>query len=339
MLSISKNRIYYYFYQKTSKFFMQSIKISKGDIIDIIFPATCCNYEDISLIKKYVESELELTPRIILEDQTTPTIKENYENAFPSYSPEKRFKQLYQSLSSNSKIVWCARGGYGSGDLLPFLDKAKKVQQNKLFIGFSDITSIASFLQEKWGWEIIVAPVLIQLTKNKITQDAVSELKDLIFFNKAQFNYQLIALNDFAKNKIIETEICGGCLSVLAGHFGGKYQINFNDKILFLEDQGEDGERLDRYFRQIIEVIQCTKQKPKAILLGNFMESNSSSNPKLENVRIAIKLLIQRIEQFNLKIPVLEDKNKNLGHSKKMRPILLGKKVKITPNKVLQLTI
>ena len=59
-----------------------------------------------------------------------------------------------------------------------FLAKAKKIKQNKLFIGFSDITSIANFLQDKWGWKIIAAPVLLQLANNEITKSAETELKE-----------------------------------------------------------------------------------------------------------------------------------------------------------------
>ena len=103
-------------------------------MVDIIFPATCSTASEIIAIKNYVKNELNLIPRILFEQETTPTKKENSENEFPSYSPEKRFKQFYEALKNkDSKIVWCARGGYGSGDILPFLDKAKKIKQSKIF--------------------------------------------------------------------------------------------------------------------------------------------------------------------------------------------------------------
>ena len=316
---------------------MKFIKLQKNDVVDIIFPATCSPASEIIAIKNYVKNELNLIPRILFEQETTPTKKENSENEFPSYSPEKRFKQFYEAIKNkDSKIVWCARGGYGSGDILPFLAKAKKIKQNKIFIGFSDICSVATFLQDKWQWQILCAPVLTQLSKNIIEKEAVTELKNLIFTKKTKFNYDLIALNKI--NKIInKTPITGGCISVLAGHFGTKYQINFENKILFLEDEGEDGERLDRYFRQIVDLILTMKKQPKAILLGNFMEANPHGTPKSNNIEIAIKRFIERIDNFKLKIPIFIAKNKDLGHSKKMRPLLLGHNVKIISKPNLQL--
>ena len=140
--------------------------------------------------------------------------------------------------------------------------------------------------------------------------------------------YDLNILNQSFENKI-HGSLIGGCVSVLAGHFGGNYQIDFADKILFLEDEGENGERLDRYFRQIIEVILKTKKPPKAILLGNFMQSNIHGTPKAANIKIAINKLGERIKEFDLKIPLLQARDENLGHSNKMRPLLLGSDAEI----------
>jgi len=320
---------------------MKFIKLQKNDVVDIIFPATCCLESEINAIKNYVKNELNLIPRILFEAEITPTKIENLNNEFPSYSPKKRFEQFYQALKNNdSKIVWCARGGYGSGDILPFLTKAKKIKQNKIFIGFSDICSVTTFLQDKWQWQILCAPVLLQLAKNIIEKEAVTELKNVLFANqnkdRNELSYELIALNK-VKKIINKTPITGGCISVLAGHFGTKYQINFHNKILFLEDEGEDGERLDRYFRQIIDLILATKKQPKAILLGNFMEANIHGTPKANNIEIAINKLVERIKNFKLKIPVFIAKDKNIGHSKKMRPLIIGLNAKIISNPYLKL--
>lgn len=300
------------------------INVQKGDIVDIIFPATGCSSAEILAIKNYVEKELDLTPRILFENEQNLTT-ENPKNEFPISDKKHRFLQLQEALENqNSKIVWCGRGGYGSGDLLPMLEEIAPIKQNKLFIGFSDIVSIASFFQDRWNWKIICAPVLTQLARGDIEKDGEKELKELIFGEKTEFSYDVIALNQI-ENPTISGEISGGCLSVLCGHFGGKYQINFANKILFLEDEGEDGERLDRYFRQIIEVILKDKtQIPKAILLGNFLQSNPHGTPKAENIEKAIKNFVQRIADFSLKIPIFADKNNNLGHSSKMRPLILG---------------
>ena len=302
-----------------------------GDIIDIIFPATSGSIQEISAIKKYLQN-LGLKPRILLEKKTTP--RKNLNSALSNFSALGRFEQLYQALENpDSKLVWCGRGGYSAGDLLPYLSKAKAIEQNKMLIGFSDFTSISTFLQQNWNWKTIQAPVLMQLIQNgklPVNKKSEKEILDLIFAKginrKTDFEYGLIALNK-TKTKNIKTEIVGGCLSVLSGHFGGDFQINFADKILFLEDIEESGEKLDRYFRQIIEVILKTKKKPQAILLGEFTYGIKDKFFK-ENVETAIQNLIARIDEFKLEIPVFQSQDA-LGHSDKMRPLILGVKSEI----------
>ena len=309
------------------------LSLKKGDVVDVIFPATGCSKNEISAIKNYLKNYYNLEVRIALETEII-LAKETAKNEFPTNSISFRFEQLKLALESkDSKIIWCGRGGYGSGDLLPLLEKLKPIKQNKLFIGFSDIVSLTTFLEQKWGWQVLCAPVLLQLARGDIQKPAQKELKDLIFGQKTEFKYDLKALNEFGK-KEISGSITGGCLSVLAGHFGGNYQTDFQNKILFLEDEGEDGERLDRYFRQVIEVILKEKKKPQAILLGNFKTANIHGTPKAKNIEIAIKNLIERIANFNLKIPVFLEKSGSLGHSSKMRPLILGVASKITNQKL-----
>ncbi len=301
--------------------------VKKDTIVDVVFPATSGAAKEVLEIKNYLK-KLGLKPRILLEKQTTP--RKNFNCDLANFSAQNRFEQLYQALgNSDSSLVWCGRGGYSAGDLLPFLAKAKPIKQNKMFIGFSDITSISTFLQQNWGWKIICAPVLMQLIENgkmPVNKKSEKEILDLIFGKKTEFEYGLVVLNK-TKDQNIKTEIAGGCLSVLCGHFGGDFQINFADKILFLEDVGETGEKLDRYFRQIIEVILKTKKKPQAILLGEFSYGIKDKFAK-QNIAAAIKNLIARIDEFKLEIPVFQAKDA-LGHSDKMRPLVLGAKSEI----------
>jgi muramoyltetrapeptide carboxypeptidase len=302
---------------------------NKGDIVDIIFPATSCSESEICDIKNYVTNNLGLIPRILFEEKLVLR-SENSQDEFPSNDASQRFHQLEAALKSDSKIIWCARGGYGSGDLLPMLENMEPISQNKLFIGFSDIVSIGDFLQNNWGWSVICAPVLTQLAAGIIEDGAQNELKELILGKREYLSYDLEILNP--KDNILEIicEIGGGCLSVLTGHFGGRYQTNFYEKILFLEDEGEDGERLDRYFRQLIETFLHRRKSPTAILLGNFLQENIHGTPKAKNIEVAINNLVQRIEDENLAIPVFKAVKNNLGHGKMMLPLVLGYRSKIS---------
>jgi muramoyltetrapeptide carboxypeptidase len=306
--------------------------LKRGDVVDIISPATACTLEEIELIKNFVR-KIGLTPRILLEEQLT--LKKPTTHEFPSFQDWERFLQIKYALeSSESKLVWCARGGYGSADILPFLQDLDKPKKSKIFIGFSDIVSITTFLKQKWNWPVICAPVLAQFALKKVSAKSEKALKDLLFGKVTELKYHLDPLIKFS-DEAIEAEIVGGCISVLSGHFGTKNQIDWQNKILFLEDEGEDGERLERYFNQIVTVMSESKKYPQAILLGNFLEANPYGTPKAKNIKLAIQKFAEKMHENDLKIPLFEETTKCLGHSKNMLPLILGSMSKITADNFL----
>jgi muramoyltetrapeptide carboxypeptidase len=305
--------------------------LKQNEIVDIISPGTASSTSEIKKIKNFVK-KIGLQPRIFLEEKLT--LKKPTSHEFPSFDAEIRFQQLAEVLTnSQSKIIWCTRGGYGTGDLLPFLKKLKKPQTAKIFIGFSDISSLNKFLIEEWNWQVVTAPMLIQLALNKVSKKSEKNILDLIFGKKSELNYSLITPHPSLSRKgrgNIESVVTGGCISVLAGHFGTKNQLDWDKKILFLEDEGEDGERLDRYFRQLVEIMVEQKKYPRAILLGNFLETNPHGTPKAKNINLAIERFAQKLQENKLKIPLFLEKSKCLGHSKNMMPLILGASAKIT---------
>ncbi len=311
---------------------MNFTKLKKGDIIDIISPGTACDLEEISQIKKFVK-EIGFLPRIFLEKELTLKKAANHE--FPSFDAAKRFAQLKNAIENlESKIIWCSRGGYGSADLINFLKSLKKPKNPKIFIGFSDISSLNIFLIQEWGWQVVTAPMLIQLALEKVSSKSQKAILDLILGKTKELKYELITLASSKKN--LSQIIVGGCISVVVAHFATKNQINWQDKILFLEDEGEDGERLDRYFHQILTIMIESKKLPAAILLGNFLEANPHGTPKAKNIEMAIKRFVEKIAENKLKIAVFQEKSGSLGHSKNMLPLILGKKAEINNGVLIQ---
>lgn len=291
--------------------------LRKNDIVDIVSVGTACTLDEIQKIENFI-LKIGLLPNIFFGDRTT--LKKAVNHEFPSFDIKNRFAQFKAAVENpDSKIIWCSRGGYGSAELLPLLKKMKKPKNKKIVIGFSDISSLNKILIEDWKWEVVTAPMLAQIVNEKVSKASTKAIVDLIFGKKTKLKYNLLTPYSLSL-----TPITGGCLSVLVGSFGTKNQIDWKDKILFLEDEGEDGERLDRYFSQLIQIMNEKKSFPKAILLGNFLESNPHGTPKAKNIEIAIKRFSQKTS-----IPILVEKSKKLGHSKNMLPLVLGAKAEI----------
>ncbi len=300
---------------------MNSKFVKKNDIVEIVSPGTACTIAENEKIKNFIK-KIELVPNIFLEKEIS--LKKPATHEFSSFTAEKRFEQLKKAIENpDSKIIWCARGGYGSAEILPFLEKLKKPKTAKIFIGFSDLSSLNNLLIEKWNWQVVAAPMLAQIALNKVSPKSVKAIIDFIFGKKSELKYNLKTI--IAAKKPINAIVTGGCISVLAGQFGTKNQIDFADKILFLEDEGEDGERLDRYFSQLVQIMNEQKKYPQAILLGNFLEANPYGTPKRKNIEIAIKKFAEK-----LSIPLFAEKAKCLGHSKNMLPLVLGIKSEIS---------
>jgi muramoyltetrapeptide carboxypeptidase len=286
----------------------------KRKIVDVIFPSTSPTKVD--AIEEYLV-------KIGFEGRFFLKTKKNNEEKLPFYSVNERFNDLKNAIENNeSQIIWCGRGGFGSGDLLPFLPNINFPKNQKTIIGFSDATSIFTYLQHNVGYKIIYAPDLTLLSQEKISILAQQELINLISKDYQKLEFELV--NITKHHQEIRGKLTGGCLSVFVSQFGGISNIDLKNKILFLEDEGETGERLDRYFRQILEFIIKNQQKPKAILLGNFLQQTSLCTPSQKSIEQAISKLLEKNLIYKLNIPIFIEKNKKLGHGKNMHPLILG---------------
>ena len=305
--------------------------LKKDDVVDLVFLGTAGTSDEVKKIKDFLK-KINLQPNIFLEKETT--LKKSVAHEFPSFKVAKRLEQFKKAVESNSKIIWCARGGYGTAELLPFLAKIKKPKQQKIFIGFSDISALNNFLIEQWNWKVVVAPMLAQIVLGHVSKKSIKSITNLIFGKTAELKYSLKPF--ISAQKTISSLIVGGCVSVIAAQFGTKNQIDWQNKILFLEDEGEDGERLDRYFYQIIQIISEQKKYPQAIILGNFLQANPHGTPKARNIEMAIKKFAEKLQEANLKIPLFQEKSKSLGHATDMLPLLLGFDSQIIENFLIQ---
>ena len=309
-------------------------RLKRQVLVDIISPGCAIDCAELEAIKNFLK---EAGFSSNFSGEKTLILDKKIDHEFSSFSASNRFSQLQDAIyNDKSDIIWCAKGGYGSIELVQFLKKIRKPKKEKLFIGFSDITIFNKVLIEKLGWKVVVAPMLSQIVQKTVEPESIKEILELVSKKISNLEYKLETLH--GGNKKISGIIDGGCLSVLISQFGTKNQINFKNKILFLEDEGESGERIDRHFSQILQIITETKNYPKAILLGNFFQENIHGNIKNDNIEIAISRLVKKVKSLKKEIAIFRDEKGHLGHSKNMRPLILGSKSKII-NSTLKQTI
>lgn len=289
-----------------------------GDIVDVIAPGFGCSQEDIEKARAFLEAK-GFKPRIpdqIIED-----------HPLFSNSDKKRIEMLVQALRArDSKAIWCLRGGYGSNHLLAALKKIKK-QNPKIFIGISDITSLHGFFIQNWKWSGLHGPLLDRLGKGQVPPDIEEELMQVVQGNLDEVIFSgLESLNKFAeKKKKIKAEVLGGNLKVVEGHIGTKDEFKFAKRIVFFEEIGERGYRVDRMLHHLSEAGSF--KNCHAVVFGSFIKGDEpNTNPASPSVSKIDWVL--KDWAFKQKFPVL--KGLPCGHDTVQRVLPLGTPATLT---------
>lgn len=273
--------------------------LQEGDVVDVIAPASHSPMDRMEDGLKWLR-EVGLTPRVPKD-----IIKNDVFFAAPL---EIQLKHLKDALYSDSKAIWCLRGGYGSMRLIPHLLKLKPPKHPKLFIGFSDITSLHLFFTQHWNWPTIHGRTISQLSPAlKNTADR-KFLRDVIFGKETERTFKrLTPLNEAAKKeKTISGVLTGGNLRILQSSLGTSWELNAKNKILFIEDVAERGYSIDRMLEQMIQA-KIIHKNLKAIIFGDFTEGKEKDGKDLTN--FALKRFAEKVSY-----PVLRGLPAGHGH-------------------------
>jgi muramoyltetrapeptide carboxypeptidase len=150
------------------------------------------------------------------------------------------------------KAVICLRGGSGAARILPLIDFDAIRRNPKPLLGYSDITALHHAIYAKTGLITFHGPN----GTGSWNSFNVRQF-DKIFFEHDFVNWEneLVEEDDLVikRNRIqtirggtAEGILFGGNLTVLTAIAGSPYLADFRDKILFLEDIGEEPYRIDR---------------------------------------------------------------------------------------------
>jgi muramoyltetrapeptide carboxypeptidase len=141
--------------------------------------------------------------------------------------------------------ILCTRGGWGSAELLPHLD-ARLIRANpKVFLGYSDDTSLHCWLHNEAGLVTFYGPMVAADFSRDDGVDITSWQhclsRDSPWFVGAADGLRTL------RPGVAEGRTTGGCLSILAEALGTPYAPRIDtDSILFLEDIGTKPYQWDR---------------------------------------------------------------------------------------------
>ena len=159
---------------------------------------------------------------------------------------EQRLGDLHAAFADPAiDGIVCTRGGWGSAELLPYLDAALIRANPKIFVGYSDHSSLHSWFQNEVNLVTFYAPMVA----SDFARDGGV---DLASWNQALQGDSSWSLGKSDGLKVLrsgvaEGRLLGGCLSILTQGLGTPYaQVFGDDTILFLEDIGMKPYQWDR---------------------------------------------------------------------------------------------
>ena len=196
-----------------------------------------------------------------------------------------RLHDLHKAFGDKSiKGIFVARGGYGAGRLLPYIDYAHIKRNPKIFVGFSDVTALHIMLNQvckmvTFHGLMPAASIGCELSWRVLQQMIFQpEMYTIKLVNPDKTSLKVI------KHGYAKGILTGGNLSLLAASLGTPYEINTRRRILFIEEIQEEPYRVDRLFLQL---KQAGKFRDSAgIILGDFSPEN------LDTIKMAIDELI-----------------------------------------------
>lgn len=234
-----------------------------------------------------------------------------------------RTKDIQRFLDDPSiKAIISGRGGYGTIRIIDDLDFTAFNKNPKWIVGFSDITVLLSHLIAQCNSQCMHAQM--PYTFEESTPEALLSLQKALFGQKQSYEFE----SKF-KNRAGEANgiLIGGNLTLLAMLQGSVSEMDFQGKILFIEDVGEHEYSIDRMLRMLKRAGKLSHLK--GLIVGAF---NEIEDEKISFGQTADEVIWDIVKEYNFPVCF----NFPTGHINNNRSMVLGAEVnlKIETNNV-----
>lgn len=284
----------------------QPAYLKKGDKIAIVCPA--------KKLPKSIEVGISILQDWGLEVIIGKTVNGSYHQF--SGTDDERAADLQQFLDDKSiKAIIAARGGYGTIRIIDQLDFTIFNESPKWLIGFSDITVLLSHAFAKLNVQSIHGQM--PYTFNDSKPEALESLRQILFGEEVYFSYE----SNFANKKgKADGILIGGNLSLLIALEGSVSEMDYTDKILFIEDVGEHEYSIDRMMRMLKRTGKLAKLK--GLIIGAFSDI---ADEKIPFGQTPEEIILDLVKTYDYPVCF----NFPTGHIDDNRAMVLGKEVNL----------
>lgn len=284
-------------YKATNKV-IKPARLNLGDKIGLMAPAWL-------LSESGLQSSIENIRQLGFEPIYSEKILDQY--GYFSGTDKERAEE-FNNMIKNPEIkgIIFAAGGYGCARILDMVDYNLIKKNPKLIMGFSDDTALINSIYKKTGLITFHGPVA-KLLDNDYSR---KQFKD-IAVNPTDRYTIVSAPEDLLKaeeEKIYERytinhgkakgELTGGNLTLICSMIGTPYQIDLKNKIVMIEDVGEEPYRIDRMLTQLIATGELTKAA--GIAIGVNKDCDKSEKSTAPNSFTLREVIEDRIKPLNI---------------------------------------
>ncbi len=213
-----------------------------GDVIGIVAPASDIKPERLAAGARELERlgfRVKFLPSIFAREM------------YLAGSDRRRAEELMAIFGDPEvKAIFAARGGYGSVRLLPYLDEEIVRAHPKIFMGYSDITTLLVYFQQRFQWVVFHGPMVAREFADG------PEHYDEELLRRTLMRAEPIGEIDTSGVAVLSPGVAtgrltGGCLPLLVSTLGTPYEFDATDAILFLEDYASKPYQVDRMLTQL----------------------------------------------------------------------------------------
>ena len=209
---------------------------------------------------------------------------------------EDRLADFHQAFADPEvAAIICTRGGYGSNYLLDGLDLDLIRSHPKPFFGYSDLTTLQTWLLDRLGLVSFHGP----MAAADFYRDGGVHLPSF----QASISGGLVAAGAGEGFRVLRpgharATLYGGCLSILTATLGTPYAPQTEGKLLFLEDRDAKPYQVDRMLRHMI--LAGKLEGVRGFIFGEMLDCTSpGADPNLlEDV------ILRVLEPFRVPIAI-----------------------------------
>jgi len=203
------------------------------------------------------------------------------------------------------------RGGYGTIRILPHLDYDLLRKNAKILIGYSDLTSLLLAVHKLAGIVTFHGTVALSTFNEYSTRyfkKTLMQAQPVGPVEDAPANSAVVLANG-AQPGQVRGALVGGNLTLVCASLATPYEIDTRDKVLFLEEVGEEPYAVDRMLTQLDQAGKL--QECRAILLDRCAKCVPAEyKPAFYNTFSVEEIIMERLGRLN--VPVLY--GLSLGH-------------------------